>query len=927
MNGHRNKILYCLVLCLGFALPSYCYENRRPADRYISHRLTTRDGLPQDTVYDIAQDKDGYIWIGTDVGLVRYDGINYIYYTRSNTKELLNNSITALLAARDGTIWIGTFGGGITLYKEKSFYSYSSKNGLPNDFICIIVQDAAGFIWLGTNGGGLIRYKNEQFDVFTTADGLSSNIIHSLADDHKGNLWVGTKSGLNRINASAISTYATGGIADHKVMAVFPDSMGILWVGTVNGLMAFKGNKTVRFTTANGLSNNIIRSLFEDGLGNFWIATDAGLNRIDARHRSRLIREDIEIEPFSFEYGGTPNSLMRMFEDREGNLWIGSTGAGLNILHHRKLRSYGTANGLAHNYIKAVYQDSAGAMWIGTNGGGLNCMKGGTMRTFNTADGLAGNFVNSITADKTDTLWVGTDRGLSRYRDGAFTTFSKTQGLAGESIRVLHCDRAGTLWLGTYGGGLIRFDEKKNSFTAFTTREGLSDNFVLCISEDNGGTLWIGTNKGLNSFKDGTIRKYTETDGLSGQMVYDILPDREPGQGRGAVLWIGTADGGLNYFKDGVFTGFTSRNGLFSNTIYRIIKDNKEDLWMSSNKGIFTVPMRELHQMLRGKRWYLNCTHLEETDGMKSAVCTGGFQPAGIKTVNGHLWFPTLQGVVVLDPQTLVYNTVEPPVLIERILVDGMTRHKGELLELPGASETVKITFTGLSFTSPRKVRFRYRLKGGHDDWRETVSRWAEYSRLPPGDYTFEVKACNNDGVWSSKAASVVFRIQSTFFQGFWFYFLVALVLTGAGAWYYWRPAGAYRQEEAEQEQKYQASSLVTPKARMYSRKLVQLMEQEKPYLDAELTSAGLAETVGISRKHLSQVINQQFNMNFKNFLNKYRVEEAKKKLVDPAEQDFVLLKIALDVGFNSKSVFNEAFKKFTGMTPSQYRKKEAEKK
>jgi AraC-like DNA-binding protein len=245
-------------------------------------------------------------------------------------------------------------------------------------------------------------------------------------------------------------------------------------------------------------------------------------------------------------------------------------------------------------------------------------------------------------------------------------------------------------------------------------------------------------------------------------------------------------------------------------------------------------------------------------------------------------------------------------------------------LRLPADTSTIKISFTALSFTAPRKVKFRYHLKGYEDKWTETHSReQVVYSDLPAGHYTFEITACNNDGVWAAKRTTAVFIIRASFHQTFGFYFLVVVVLTIGGLWLYRLPERRLKRKVAE-EQKYQASTLTVPKTRTYSQMLLDLMDTEKPYLDPELKAERLAEAVGISKKHLSQVINQQFTMNFKNFINKYRVEEAKKKLLDPKEQDFVLMKIALDVGFNSKSVFNEAFKKFTGMSPSEYRKSNA---
>ncbi len=914
-----------LVFMLIQPLCLFPFKNLQTMDQYITLQLTTKDGLPQNTIYDIAQDKDGYIWIGTDEGVVRFDGIKFDRFNKINTKNIKNNSITALFVAHDGTLWMGTFGGGVTLYdyKEKTFSSYTTQNGLSNDFIWTITQDHQKNIWLGTVGGGIICFKNNQFKSYTTKDGLSNNIINDIFEDYKGNLWIGTENGLNQLKDSTINVYTfRDGIADNNVMSIFEDSKGVLWIGTINGLTACKGNNFTTYTTRNGLSNNLVRAILEDQDKNLWIVTDSGLNCISPS--DRFPRNQIQIKPFGSGEDLYANSLMKIFEDREGNLWVGTSGQGLTILHQRKIRSYTVENGLTRDYIKAIFQDRSGTMWIGTNGGGLNVIKDGKIYAYTMENGLGSDFVNSICSDENDNIWIGTTKGLSLYkhkdREGTFSTYvnvkTRENRLSEDSIRVLYEDHSGNLWIGTYGGGLNRFDKKEKKFDSFTTSSGLSNNFVLSITEDKNNNLWIGTNKGLNRLKNNTFKSYTREDGLSNDMIYDIYPDSE------GVLWIGTNGGGLNRFKEEKFTHYTTESGLFTNVIYKIVEDNKGNLWMSSNKGIFTVSMTELNHMARGKRSYLSCRYFVEEDGMESAVCTGGFQPAGCKTKNGLLWFPTINGIVVMDPETITFNTLEPPVFVERLLADGMSRKITDHLKLPANTSEIKISFTALSFTAPRKVRFRYRLKGYDDKWIETHSReQVVYSDLPPGQYTFEITACNNDGVWNTKRTAAVFTIEPPFHETFWFYLMVASILAIGGFWIY-HLSDRRLKRIAEKEQKYQASTLTAGKSLMYSQRLMELMEQEKPFLDPDLSASKLAESLGISKKHLSQVINQQFHLNFKNFVNKYRVDEVKKKLLDPREQDFVLFKIALDVGFNSKSVFNEAFKKFTGMSPSEYRKK-----
>jgi ligand-binding sensor domain-containing protein/AraC-like DNA-binding protein len=913
----HQRFFFIITFTILLLFPSllFPFKNAKGSDQYVIRFLTTENGLPQNTIYDISQDKGGYMWIGTDGGLVCYDGIAFDHYNKLNTKNINNNSITALFSAKNGTMWIGTYGGGVTLYKDKTFVSYSTQNHLSNDFIWRIIEDSNNNIWLGTVGGGIIRYKNNQFTTFSQTQGLSNNIINSIYEDRKGYIWIGTENGLNQLNGEVFKIFTTEhGLSDNNIMSIYEDSKGILWIGTMNGLTAKRGNRILNYTTKNGLLDNIVRAIYEDKIGNLWIATNGGLNHISFLNRT--FSQDIQIEPFDYGNGTFSNPLINIFEDREGNLWVGTSGQGIILLQYKKLISYSMEDGLVRNNIRAIFQDEQEAMWIGTNGGGISLWKDGEVKTFSTQDGLADNFINSICSDGKKNLWVGTRRGLSKFNNGTFYTYTQKDGLSTDSIQVLHQDHLDQLWIGTYGGGLNCFNIKKKKFMIYNQRSGLSNDFVLCINDDEKGNLWVGTNKGLNCFKDEKFKNYFRKDGLSNDMIYDIYRDND------GTLWIGTNGGGLNRFKDGTFTSYTTESGLFSNVIYKIIEDNKKCLWMSSNEGIFTVSKRELNQMIRGKRFHLNCKFFGEEDGMRSSVCTGGFQPAGGKRKDGFLWFPTINGIIVLDPVTITYNTVKPPIYIKQIIVDGRSKKVGEPLKLPANTREVKFSFTALSYSAPRKVKFRYRLRDIDDKWVETSSReQVVYSDLASGEYRFEVTACNNNGIWNETASTAEFTIKPKFQETFWFYLIVASSLTMGGLLAFKFKERRHKQR-AEKNKKYQASTLSESKSFYYSQRLLKLMVEDKPYLDPNVTAVDLAEALDISSKHLSQIINQQFNKNFKNFINEYRVEEAKKRLLDPKEQHFVLLKIAMDVGFNSKSVFNAAFKKFTNMSPSEYRKK-----
>lgn len=886
-------------------------------DNYIIRVWSMRTGLPQDSVYAIVQDKDGYIWLGTDEGAVRSDGIRFDVFNRKNTKAIKNNSITTLFSASDGMLWLGTLGGGITVYKDGNFINYNREHGLPSDFIWSITEDREKNIWIGTTGGGLTRFKDDEFTTYQKIDGLANNIVKVVREDHEKKLWIGTEDGLTVMDNSKAKPvfknfHVEDGLADNVITSIFEDSKKNLWIGTENGLNR-RTNDTFYSYTRPGdfLTNNIVHAIHEDKDKHLWIATERGLIRLKGD----------KVERLTLVEGLSDNSLLTLFEDREGNLWIGTSGKGVNMLHDKKFTVYTKKDGLSEDTIKAIYEDKKGRLWVGTNGGGLNRMINGNIRTYSTRNGLNSDLVNSVRGNDRGKLWIGTGRGLNLYENGVYTGLLPGRGdeALTPTVISIHEDIERNLWVGTFGVGLYVY--KEDAFYRVSAGRGLENNFVSCIAEDKTGNIWVGTNNGLTRISrgDGSVeslfaeenyKTYSLAEGMSDDMIYDIYIDSDE------ILWIGTNGGGLNRFENDRFTVYDSDSGLFSDVVYRILEDDTGKLWMSSNKGIFTTAKNDLDKLTKGEIARLPCTYFQEDDGLLSSVCAGGFQPAGWKGKNGILYFPTNRGIAAINPAKVKKNEISPPVVIENVIVDGVNVDKKRVSKLPAGTKNIEFGFTALSFTAPGKVKFSYRLTGYENRWHETPARDpVVYRGLTPGKYKFKVIACNNDNTWNYKGAVYSFSIKYKLVQKVWFQFLVLFLLLFFLVFSY-----RYRKNR-EKKGKYSASTLESWKSQHYLQKLLSLMEKEKPYRDPEITVEKLSNMLDISEKHLSQILNERLQLNFNNFVNKYRVEEAQKKILDPKEKDFVILKIAYDVGFNSKSAFNAAFKKFTQMSPSEFRK------
>jgi len=459
--------------------------------------------------------------------------------------------------------------------------------------------------------------------------------------------------------------------------------------------------------------------------------------------------------------------------DREGSLWVGTESGGLNVLRDKKFSTLTTKQGLASDVVKVIYQDRDGSLWVGTNEG-LTVLKGGTTKTLTTKDGLSSNVILSLYGDNNGTLWVGTPDGLNEYKQGNFRTITVAEGLSSDFVRSIYVDRNNSVWIGTRNG----LNQLKDGvFTTFTTKEGLANDFVGAVYEDSTGALWVGTRGGLSQYKSGNFTSYTSTQGLSSDVVTSLHEDENHD------IWVGTNGGGLNRFRNGQFVSYTTRDGLPDNVIYRILEDGQRNLWCSSPRGIFKIAVQDLNDFADGKKQSLSATPYGTSDGMLTRECSGGGYPAGWKGSDGKLWFSTIKGVAMIDPGNTQYNRQPPPVSIEQVRVDDKPVTTSGLVTLAPGTNRLDFYFSALSFVAPDKVRFKYKLEGFDPNWIDGgTQRAAFYTNLRPGNYTFHVIAANNDGVWNEHGATFQFYLRPHFYQTYWFYALLLLVL-GLIAW------------------------------------------------------------------------------------------------------------------------------------------------
>ncbi len=845
-------LLFCAGACSGL-FPATSIELKKEYDRWVRRSWTTENGLPQNTVYALAQAGDGCLWVGSEGGLARFDGSAFIAYRKSATPGLASDSITTLAADPDGSLWVGTSGGGLLRQRDGKF---SRIYGLAGDSVWSLHRDRQGVLWIVPQEGSVYCLEKEMGPARAVIDDLPDSQVTALAGSMGNILWIGTRGGLAAIRNGRETVFTIrNGLAGNYIYCLFTDSRGSLWVGTTTGLSRIDEKGVRSFSLADGLASNMVLALGEDTKGRIWIGTDKGVTIMETGETALCANPD----------GLAGDTAMAICRDREGGMWVGWAASGLSSLRRNEVRVYGPGDGLSGQQFRSIAEDTSGRLWAGTRDQGLNMLERGKWRSFSRRDGLASAAITALLPDRRGGLWIGTiDAGLQLQEQGRFSP--APAGGSGGTVLSLFADHGGGLWVGRGGMGLDCLNDGR--WRHYGLAGGLQAGAITALGEDRQGRLWAGSARaGLHVLSNGKWRRFTAADGLVGESIYAIHMD-----GRGNI-WLGTS-GGLNLLRQGEFFNFREGPAVLSETILDILEDGSGRLWMSTPSGIFCAAGSELERSASAKGREVHCRLFGEMSGMQSTVCTGGFQPAGCKSRDGRLWFPTQKGLVMIDPQTMESVPYLPPVWIEKIQANGRAIDSAGVKRFPPGTDRFDFSFTAISFADPQQIEFSTRLAGFENKWsRPGSQRSRHFTDLGAGTYRFLVKARGRDGIWNESGAGFSFTIRPYFQRTAWFYLLL---LAGSGA----AAAGLFfiRQRKARRRksEKYKLSTLSADKTGEYAQLLEKIMAKDKLHLDPDLTLAKLAEAAAIPAKHLSQVINEQYQLNFNDFINRYRVEEAK---------------------------------------------------
>jgi ligand-binding sensor domain-containing protein/signal transduction histidine kinase len=794
---------WCLlwILLVAFSHAALALDPKRSLDHYGHQAWRTDSGLPQNTIHSILQTRDGYLWLGTDGGLVRFDGIDFVTFDAENTPQFKSDTVSDLLQDESGTLWIST-AAGLLSYRGGAFTAYTTAQGLPADTVWFsyedhhhrvwaitsagpaffdgksfasiaqtqpagplnrhaLAEDAQGTLWLG-GSSGVFALDTRPSTPRVALHLLSGTDVEAIEIDHENNVWIGGSDGLQRYASGTLTPVPLSHAGKTEVTALAPDADGSMWVGAATGMVHVARDGVALPLENHGQGGERVDQLFRDRQGVLWIATERGVLRL----------EDNRLQSFVPGSALAVSRILSLYEDREGDLWVGTDSGGLNLLRDQKFTTYTTSDGLSGNLVRSVFESAQGELWIGTDGAGLNRRTSTGFAHVTTADGLSSNVILSLAGGADGDLWIGTPNGLNllhrRTADrptGRIDRFTSADGLPDDFIRSLYSDRDGTLWIGTRHG-LAHLAAGK--FTSYSSMDGLGSDFVGAIFRASQGDLWIGTSGGLSRLHGSDFTNSTVQQGLSNNTVTAIAQDAQ------GTLWLGTNGGGLNRLRGAAIQAFPWNSKALPGTIYGILEDAGNHLWLSSQTGIYRVSLTQLNDYRPSQAIAVDA--YGTADGMSIRECSGSGHPAAWKLASGSLWFATLDGVSFIDPAHAPENRVPPPVVIEKVLVDDRARGLDQELTIQPGSNRLEFQYAGLSFVAPQKVQYRYQLQGFDHGWIDAGSRRAAfYTNLPPGRYRFQVMAANNDGVWNTAGASFGLRLLPHFYQTWWFYSALAL--------------------------------------------------------------------------------------------------------------------------------------------------------
>jgi signal transduction histidine kinase/ligand-binding sensor domain-containing protein len=758
-----RSVSFCFMIFWLLICEAYALDPDRQISQYAHTAWRMQEGAFNGTPNAITQTTDGYIWIGTQSGLVRFDGVSFVPWTPPAGRRPLSSSVVSLLGASDGSLWIGT-ARGLSHWKNHDLVSYQNAPGYINS----IVEVRDGTVWIArsrvpNDAGPLCHQIGDQLRCYGKADGIPLSYAGALVKDFSGNFWVGGSQMLSRWRSGSSSTFIVPSglkaVEAVPTMSLAASKDGSLWIGMALGGKGLGLQQLVNGAwkpfAAPGLNGSSLEvtTLFLDRENALWVGTpNQGIYRIHGGKADHFRSAD----------GLSSDTINSFFQDREGNLWV-ATSKGIDSFRDMRVATFSAREGLSEDHVQSVAASPDGTVWI-SNGNALDYFRGDKISSITAQNGLPGRRVTSLLEDHSGNLWLGVDDGLFVYENGRFQRISESDGKPIGAILSMVEDEEHNIWAETVGkqSQLVRIHDRRIQEALTSTQIPPLFSFAV----DHKGGIWLSpVDGGLAHYQNGHLKSIPIGSGTSGH-IYNFFVDGDGG------LW-GASSLGLIRWWMGELKILTVQNGLPCNQILATVPDRHGSLWLYTQCGLVEIANSELHRWWRSPDTTVSLRQFDVFDGVQPALSP--FRPNATRSVDGRLWFANDNDLQVIDPDRLDGNAIQPPVHIEQIIADRNGYPPQVNLRLPPRTREIEISYTALSFVMPQRVRFRYKLEGYDTGWHEAgTRRIAFYSNLRPGRYQFHVIACNNDGIWNDVGASSSFVIAPAYFQTIWFQFLCA---------------------------------------------------------------------------------------------------------------------------------------------------------
>lgn len=742
------KFILLVLLSLGFHLASY-------AQLLPFRTYSIELGLSESVAHAMVQDNRGYIWVGTGYGLNRFDGFRFRQFYEDD--GLAHNRVHSLFQDRGGTIWIGTESGVSVLHRD-SLITPENVAALNNYSILDIFQDVSGNYWFGTDGNGvwMLNTLNELISI-DEKFGLPVERVRSIKQTSDGIIWIGSREGLVKIDGEDAQYFSEyHGLPELRIREIHIDEFDRVWIGTLAGLAKYNDGTFQTFSETHGLNDIRIQTIITEAYDRIWVGTESGVSFFDGLQFRNFTRED-----------GLPAEIIySSIFDMDGNLWFGTLGGGITMYVGDSFKSFNIDNGLTNNVVTGFAEDSESNIWIATYGGGVLKFDGESFQHYSESDGLIDNKVYALMEDSQGRLWVSTRDGISIFENGVFTSLSDDQYPFRVVRRVFEDTESGDFWIATYNDGVFRLTPE--GYVQHHTGNGFLHNTVMDIKKDHEGNLWFATYGGATVFDGHRFRNITIADGLPSNGVIHIHVDHD------GNIWFSTFNGIARYNGDEIRV--LNSSGSADTISYFTIQDQNGQFYVGTNRGLYLIRPEILFSTDNPRELISAYRIFNQNQGLIANELNAG---GSLLASDGSLWLGTVEGLSRFFPDRVKKNLAPPGLEFEEILVSGRELRPDRTYQLRHDQNFVQFTFTGLSYEAPDQILFEYRMRGLDEGWQFTGDRVIRYPSLSPGQYVFQLRAYNADGVMSSNQLNYSFNILPPFYYRLWFLFLILAATIG----------------------------------------------------------------------------------------------------------------------------------------------------